>query len=113
MLLLATSCGSDSGGSGDAVVGGQPAVEAAYAEAHANAWIRSCKTALADIHRRDASRRAAKVRCARPKGQYEGNTAYDLDLARSQGREEGTFDGCAYAWDEAYAATGVDVEPRC
>jgi len=114
VLLAATACGSSSSGtSGADPVSGEVAAEAAYERGYKDTWVAACKTAVKDIHRRDSSRRVASVRCARPKGQYEGNTAYDPKLARAQGREEGTFDGCAYAWDEAYATIGVDVEPRC
>jgi hypothetical protein len=87
--------------------------EAAYQRAYKNAWVTACKKAVTDIHRRDSSRRVGHVTCRSPKGQQEGNLAYDPKIARSQGRDEGTFDGCAYAWDEAYASSGADVEPRC
>ena len=112
-LVSVTSCGGESGGGGPNAVEGQAASEAAYEDAYKDAWVTACKAAVADIHRRDSSHRAAPVRCARPKGQQEGNTAFDPENARAQGRAEGKFDGCAYAWDEAYAASGVDIEPRC
>ncbi len=109
-LLTCVSCGSDSGGSSaaSAQVG-----EAAYEKAYKNAWVAACKKAVTDIHSRDASRRVSHVTCRQPKGQQEGNLSFDPQAARAQGRQEGTFDGCAYAWDEAYATSGVDVEPRC
>ena len=112
-LVLVTACGSDSGGGVDAPVGGQERAEVAYREAYTTAWVKSCKAAALNIRRTDSRHRATDVRCARPEGQFEGNTAYDPVQAKAQGREEGTFDGCAYAWDEAYAASGADVEPRC
>jgi hypothetical protein len=61
----------------------------------------------------DSSRRVGRVTCRKPQGQQEGNLAFDPTVAKAQGREEGTFDGCAYAWDEAYASSGADVQPRC
>jgi hypothetical protein len=112
-LVLVTACGSDSGGGVDAPVGGEQSAEAAYRQAYTTAWIKACKAAELDIRRSDSRHRATDVRCARPEGQFEGNTAFDPVQAKAQGREEGKFDGCAYAWDEAYAASGADVEPRC
>jgi hypothetical protein len=108
--LALAACG-ESGGTAPGASG--QTGEAAYQQAYKDAWVKACKVAVADIHRRDRSRRVGRVTCARPQGQQEGNTAYDPTNARAQGREEGTFDGCAYAWDEAYASSGVDVEPRC
>lgn len=108
--LVAAACG-ESGGTAPPV-GGQKG-NAAYEQEYKDAWVKACKAAVADIRRRDASRRNTKVGCARPKGQQEGNTAFDPQLAREQGREDGQFDGCAYAWDEAYATSAADVEPRC
>jgi hypothetical protein len=112
-LVLLTACGSDSGGGADSPVGGQENAEAAYRQAYTTAWVKACKAAAQDIRRTDSTHRATDVRCARPQGQFEGNTAFDRVQAKAQGREEGKFDGCAYAWDEAYAASGADVEPRC
>jgi hypothetical protein len=109
-LLTGASCGS-SGGSSSAV--SAQTGEAAYEKAYRTAWVTACKKAVTDIHRRDSSRRVGHVTCRSPKGQQEGNLAYDPKVARSQGRDEGTYDGCAYAWDEAYATSGADVEPRC
>ena len=94
-------------------VGGQESAESAYRQAYTTAWVKACKAAERDVRRTDSKHRATEVRCARPEGQFEGNTAFDPVQAKAQGREEGTFDGCAYAWDEAYAASGADVEPRC
>jgi hypothetical protein len=110
VLLACASCGSSDGSSNaaSAQVG-----EAAYEKAYKNAWVTACKKAVTDIHRRDSTRRVGHVTCRSPKGQQEGNLAYDPKVARSQGRDEGTFDGCAFAWDEAYASSGADVEPRC
>jgi hypothetical protein len=108
-VVASASCGSSDENSGvSAQVG-----EAAYEKAYAHAWVNACKKAVADIHRRDSSRRVGRVTCRQPQGQQEGNLAFDPKVARQQGREEGTFDGCAYAWDEAYASSGVDVQPRC
>jgi hypothetical protein len=107
--LASASCGGSAGSSGvSAQVG-----EAAYEQAYRHAWVSACKKAVADIHRRDSSRRVGPVTCRSPKGQQEGNLAFDPKVARSEGRQEGTFDGCAYAWDEAYASSGADVQPRC
>jgi hypothetical protein len=109
-VLTAASCGSsdDSSSAASAQVG-----EAAYEKAYHAAWVDSCKKAVTDIRKRDKSRRVGHVTCREPKGQQEGNLAFDPKVAQASGREEGTFDGCAYAWDEAYATSGVDVEPRC
>jgi hypothetical protein len=112
-LALVAACGSDSGGGTDSPVGGQESAEAAYRQAYTTAWVKACKAAARDIRRTDSRHRATDVRCATPEGQFEGNTAFDPVQATAQGREEGAFDGCAYAWDEAYAASGADVEPRC
>ena len=108
---LLAACGESGGGTAPGASG--QTGEAAYQKAYKDAWVKACKAAAADIHRRDSTHAIARVRCARPQGQQEGNTAFDPANARAQGREEGTFDGCAYAWDEAYASSGVDVEPRC
>ena len=94
-------------------MGDEEGAEAAYRQAYTTSWVKACKAAAQEIRRTDSRHRATDVRCARPEGQFEGNTAFDPVQARAQGREEGTFDGCAYAWDEAYAASGADVEPRC
>jgi hypothetical protein len=109
-VLTAAACGSSDDGSSaaSAQVG-----EAAYEKAYHSAWVASCKKAVTDIHRHDSSRRVGHVTCRSPKGQQEGNLAFDPKVAQASGRQEGTFDGCAYAWDEAYASSGVDVEPRC
>jgi hypothetical protein len=111
--LLLAGCGGDSGGGGDSVaIIDQDSAETAYREAYTPAWIQACKKALADI-RKTSPNRAARVSCDRPVEQMEGNTAFDTEQARAEGREQGTFDGCAYAWDEAYAASGGEVQPRC
>jgi hypothetical protein len=109
--VVLAGCGGDSGGSGGGPAAGGGAVDEAYAEAYAAEWVRSCKAALADIGK-DAPGRAASVNCDVPVEQMEGNTSFDPEQARIEGRRQGTFDGCAYAWDEAYA-TGGEVEPRC
>jgi len=109
LALLASSCGGGSGGSAvSAQVG-----EVAYEKAYKDAWVGACKKAVVDINHRDSSSRVGHVLCRRPKGQQEGNLSFDPQTARAQGREEGTYDGCAYAWDEAYAHSGADVMPRC
>ena len=110
-LMLAAACGGDSDPGGTGGLGGEQAAEAAYQEAYTAAWVKSCQAAAADISK-DAARRAAEVDCERPVEQMEGNTSFDPEQARIEGRRQGTFDGCAYAWDEAYAASG-EVEPRC
>jgi hypothetical protein len=109
-LLASAACGSTDDSSSAA--SGQQG-EAAYEKAYKGAWVAACKKAVTDINRRDSTKRVGHVTCRSPKGQQEGNMAFDPQVARSQGREEGTFDGCAYAWDEAYATSGVDVQPRC
>lgn len=109
--LVLAGCGGDSGSSGSVPVVGPGAVEEAYGEAYTAAWIRSCRAAVADI-RKDGPRGAAQVSCDQPVEQMEGNTSFDPEQARIEGRRQGTFDGCAYAWDEAYAASG-EIEPRC
>jgi hypothetical protein len=110
--LLLAGCGGDSGGGGSAApAGGVEAAEEAYGEAYSAAWIRSCRKAVAAI-RKEAPGRADAVSCAQPVQQMEGNTSFDPEQASLEGRRQGTFDGCAYAWDEAYADTG-EVEPRC
>ena len=110
--LLLAGCGGESGGGESVAVVGGGEAEAAYSEAYRRAWITSCKASVADI-RKDAPTRADGVDCDQPVEQMEGNTAFDPEQARIEGRQQGTFDGCAYAWDEAYATGGVDVEPRC
>ena len=109
--LLSAGCGGDSGG-GDtfAAIGGGSA-ETAYQDAYASAWVKSCKAAVMDI-RKSAPGKAGQVDCSQPVEQMEGNTSFDAEQAKAEGRRQGTFDGCAYAWDEAYA-TGGEVEPRC
>jgi hypothetical protein len=110
-LMLATACGGDSDPGGSGAIGSEGAAEAAYQEAYTAAWVKSCKAAVADIGE-NATRRAAQVDCGRPVEQMEGNTSFDPEQATIEGRRQGTFDGCAYAWDEAYGASG-EVEPRC
>lgn len=111
--LLLTGCGGggDSGGGESVAVVGGGAAEAAYQEAYTAAWVKSCKSAVTKI-RKDAASRAARVKCDQPVEQMEGNTSFDAEQSKVEGRRQGTFDGCAYAWDEAYAAGG-EVEPRC
>ena len=110
-VVLLTACGGESsGGESVAIVGGE-ATEAAYQEAYAAAWVKSCKASVAKI-RKDAANEAARVHCAHPVAQMEGNTSFDPEQSKVEGRRQGTFDGCAYAWDEAYAASG-EVEARC
>lgn len=110
-LMLAAGCGGDSGSGGSGPVVDERAAESAYQEAYTAAWVKSCNAAVADI-RKDAARRAAGVDCQQPVEQMEGNTSFDPEQARIEGRRQGSFDGCAYAWDEAYA-TGGEVAPRC
>ena len=110
-VVLLTACGGESsGGESVAIVGGE-ATEAAYQEAYAAAWVKSCKASVAKI-RKDAANEAARVHCENPVAQMEGNTSFDPEQAKVEGARQGTFDGCAYAWDEAYAASG-EVEARC
>lgn len=110
LAALLTGCGSDSGGETAAAID-QGSTDTAYQEAYTAAWVKSCKAAVAKI-RKDAPGKAGQVDCRQPVEQMEGNTSFDPDQARVEGRRQGTFDGCAYAWDEAYA-TGGEVEPRC
>jgi hypothetical protein len=109
--LVVAGCGGGSGGSGSSPAVGGEAADEAYAAAYGAAWVKSCRAAVVDI-RKDAPRRAAGVKCDEPVEQFEGNTSFDPEQARVDGRRDGTFDGCAYAWDDAYA-TGGEVEPRC
>ncbi len=109
--LALAGCGGDSGGGETVAILGGGGAEAAYQEAYTAAWVKSCKGALAEIRKNPASK-AAQVKCDQPVEQMEGNTSFDAEQAKVEGRRQGTFDGCAYAWDEAYAATG-EVEPRC
>ena len=110
-VVLLAACGGDSGGSESvAIVGGGDA-DAAYQEAYAAAWVKSCKATVAKI-RKDAAGEAARVHCDHPVEQMEGNTSFDAEQSKVEGRRQGTFDGCAYAYDEAYAASG-EVEARC
>jgi hypothetical protein len=109
--LLLMGCGGESGGAESVAVLGAAESEAAYQEAYTAAWIKSCKAAAAEI-RKEAAGRAAQIRCDQPVEQMEGNTSFDPEQSRAEGRRQGTFDGCAYAWDEAYAAGGEAV-PRC
>jgi len=110
-VVLLAACGGDSGGGESVAIVGGGEADAAYQEAYAAAWVKSCNAALAKI-RKDAAGEAARVRCDRPVEQMEGNTSFDAEQAKVEGRRQGTFDGCAYAWDEAYAASG-EVEARC
>lgn len=109
--LILAGCGGDSGGSESVAVIGEGSAEAAYQEAYKAAWVKSCKGAVARI-RKESANRAADVKCDQPVEQMEGNTSFDAEQSRIEGRRQGTFDGCAYAWDEAYAESG-EVEPRC
>jgi hypothetical protein len=110
--LLLAGCGGDSEDNGGAApAGGLEAADEAYGEAYAAAWIRSCRKAVAAI-RKEAPGRASSVNCGQPVEQMEGNTSFDPEQASIEGRRQGTFDGCAYAWDDAYADSG-EVEPRC
>ena len=110
-VVMLAACGGDSSGSESVAIVGGDANEAAYQEAYAAAWVKSCKAAVAKI-RKDAPNKAARVQCAHPVAQMEGNTSFDPEQSKVEGRRQGTFDGCAYAWDEAYAASG-EVEARC
>ena len=110
-VALLTACGGDSGGSESvAIVGGGDA-DAAYQEAYAAAWVKSCKVTVAKIQK-EAAGKAARVHCDHPVEQMEGNTSFDAEQSKIEGGRQGTFDGCAYAYDEAYAASG-EVEARC
>jgi hypothetical protein len=111
LALVLAACGGDSGGSGSVPAVDGEAAEKAYAEAYNAAWVKSCRAAVTAI-RKNAPRRAGAVNCDQPVEQMEGNTSFDPEQARLEGRQHGTFDGCAYAWDEAYAAGG-EVQPRC
>jgi hypothetical protein len=110
-VALLTACGGDSGGSESVAIVGGAEADAAYQEAYAAAWVKSCKTTVAKI-RKDAAGEAARVHCDHPVEQMEGNTSFDAEQSKNEGRRQGTFDGCAYAYDEAYAASG-EVEARC
>ena len=110
-IVLLAACGGDSSGSESVAIVGGEANEAAYQEAYAAAWVKSCNAAVAKI-RNDAPKEAARVQCEQPVEQMEGNTSFDPDQAKVEGARQGTFDGCAYAWDDAYAASG-EVETRC
>jgi hypothetical protein len=109
--LLLAGCGGESGGGESVAVIGEGSAEEAYQEAYAAAWVKSCTAAVAKI-RKEAPDKAAQVNCDQPVEQMEGNTSFDAEESKVEGRRQGTFDGCAYAWDEAYAASG-EVEPRC
>ncbi len=109
--LVLAGCGGDSGGGGSVAAAGGGAVEEAYGEAYTAAWVSSCRAAVAEI-RKDQPTRAADLSCDQPVQQMEGNTSFDPEQAKIEGRRQGTFDGCAYAWDEAYADSG-EIEPRC
>ena len=108
---LLVGCGGDSGGYESVAVVGEGAAESAYEDAYTAAWVKSCKAAVADIGK-DAPGRADEVDCEQPVEQMEGNTSFDPEQAKIEGRRQGTFDGCAFAWDEAYAKSG-EVAPRC
>ena len=110
-VVLLTACGGESSGAESVAIVGGDENEAAYQEAYAAAWVKSCKAAVAKI-RKDAPNQAARVECKQPVEQMEGNTSFDPEQSKVEGRRQGTFDGCAYAWDEAYAASG-EVQPRC
>jgi hypothetical protein len=110
-VLLVTACGGESGDDDSVAIVGGGAAEEAYRQAYTAAWVESCTAAVARI-RKDAPGRAAHVKCDQPVEQMEGNTSFDAEQSRVEGGRQGTFDGCAYAWDEAYAASG-EVEPRC
>lgn len=118
-VLLLTGCGGgsgggvESGGGGTGSAGGLDAADAAYQEAYATEWVKACKQAVADLQKH-VGNQAARVKCDQPVEQMEGNTSFDPAEAGAEGRRQGAFDGCAYAWDEAYAAGGeVEVAPRC
>jgi hypothetical protein len=111
VVALLTACGGDSGGAESVAIVGAGDADAAYEEAYAAAWVKSCKAAVAKIQR-NAAGEAARVRCDHPVEQMEGNTSFDAEQSKIEGRRQGTFDGCAYAYDEAYAASG-EVEARC
>jgi hypothetical protein len=110
-VMLLTACGGESSGADSVAIVGGGEADAAYQEAYAAAWVSSCKAAVTKI-RKDAPDRAARVSCDQPVEQMEGNTSFDAEQSKVEGRRQGTFDGCAYAWDEAYAASG-EVEARC
>jgi hypothetical protein len=110
-VVLLTACGGDSSGAESVAIVGGNENEAAYQEAYAAAWVTSCKAAVAMI-RKDAPNRAARAQCDKPVEQMEGNTSFDPEQSRVEGGRQGTFDGCAYAWDEAYADSG-EVESPC
>ena len=110
-VVLLTACGGESSGAESVAVVGGGEADTAYQEAYATAWVNSCKAAVTKI-RKDAPRQAARVQCDQPVEQMEGNTSFDPEESKIEGRRQGTFDGCAYAWDEAYAASG-EVEARC
>ena len=109
-VVLLAACGGESSGADSVAIVGGDANEAAYQEAYAAAWVKSCKAAVAKIRndapneplRCSASSRWSRWRATRP------------SIRASEGRRPpaGHFDGCAYAWDEAYAAGG-EVEARC
>jgi hypothetical protein len=110
-VVLLAACGGESSGADSVAIVGGDANEAAYQEAYAAAWVKSCKAARAKILK-DAPGEAARVQCERPVEQMEGNTSFDPEQSKVEGRRQGTFDGCAYAYDEAYATSG-EVEARC
>ena len=110
-VALLTACGGESSGAESVAIVGGGEADTAYQEAYAAAWVKSCRAAVAKI-RKDAAKQAARVQCDQPVEQMEGNTSFDPEQSKVEGRRQGTFDGCAYAWDEAYAASG-EVEARC
>lgn len=111
VVALAACGGGDGDGGGPPAEGGQAAAEQAFAKSYRSSWVTACKAAIADI-RKTHPKRVAGVTCTRPVEQMEGNTSFDPAVAAEEGRHQGTFDGCAYVWDEAYK-TGGEVEPRC
>jgi hypothetical protein len=110
-VVLLTACGGESSGADSVAIVGGDANEAAYQEAYAAGWVKSCKAAVAKI-RKDAPNEAARVQCEHPVEQMAGNTSFDPEQPTVDGARPGAFDGCAYAWDEAYAASG-EVEAPC
>lgn len=114
-LLLPACGGASDGGGGTSELELERATEAAYQKAYTDAWVQACKAAVAEIRKapkRPGGARAAKVSCARPVEQMEGNTSFEPEQAAAEGNQQGSFDGCAYAWDETYGSSG-EVESQC
>ena len=112
--LLLAACGGESGDGGRSnAVGNEESAEVAYRQAYTAAWIKSCRAAAASLREREGGSGAAQIKCGKPVDQMEGNTSYDPEQAGQEGRRQGEYDGCAYAWDETYANSAVDVEPQC